>query len=85
MTAYAAMPETEPRDSSPSWLTVAVTYVVIFVGCVLAWPIYTRTDPRPLIVDVEGFSVFAPLYIAAQAIERFLEPLAARLDVTTAQ
>jgi len=47
--------------------------------------IYTTTDPNPLIVDVEGFSVFAPLYIVAQAIERLLEPFAARYWVTTKQ
>jgi hypothetical protein len=56
---------------------------LVVLGGVAAWVIYTTTDPKPLIIDVDGFAVFAPLYIAAQAIERFLEPLAARVNVTT--
>jgi hypothetical protein len=57
----------------------------VLVAGVGAWLLYTRTDPNPLILDVEGFSVFAPLYIAAQAIERFLEPFAALVNVTTSE
>src|SRR6266568_636413 len=71
------------QDSSPSWWTVVLSYVAVVVAGIGAWLIYTKTDPNPLVVDVQGFSVFAPLYIAAQAIERFLEPFAARLGTTT--
>jgi hypothetical protein len=62
-----------------------VSYIAVAVASVGAWLIYTKTDPDPLILDVDGFSVFAPLYIAAQAIERFLEPFAARVAVTTGE
>jgi hypothetical protein len=62
-----------------------VSYALVVVGCAAAWLIYTTTDPQALVVDVEGFSVFAPLYIAAQAIERILEPFAAKFDPTTEQ
>jgi hypothetical protein len=72
-------------DSSPSWWTVGLSYLLVLAAGVVAWLIYTGTDPNPLILDVEGFSVFAPLYIAAQAIERFLEPLAGRIGTTTSE
>jgi hypothetical protein len=61
------------------------SYATVVLACVIAAVIYTVTDPQPLIVNVEGFSLFAPLYIAAQAIERFLEPLAAIWGVTADQ
>lgn len=72
-------------DSSPSALRIGVSYVVVALSGVIAWLIYTKSDPAPLVVDVEAFSVFAPLYIAAQAIERFLEPFAARWSTTTTE
>jgi hypothetical protein len=76
---------TPPSSSSPRVRTVSLSYLAVLVAGVGAWLLYTRTDPNPLILDVEGFSVFAPLYIAAQAIERFLEPLAALVNVTTSE
>jgi hypothetical protein len=79
------MATSEQLDSSPDGGLVAGSYVLVVLGCALAWYVYTKTDPQPLILDVEGFSVFAPLYITAQAIERFLEPLAAVLNVTTSK
>src|SRR6266705_1823269 len=75
----------DATSSSPREGTVVWSYVAVLVAGVGAWLIYTRTDPNPLILNVEGFSVFAPLYIAAQAIERFLEPFAARFNVTTVE
>lgn len=72
-------------DSSPSSAHVVWSYVAVGIAAVVAALIYTRTDPQPLIVDVSGFSVFAPLYIAAQAIERLLEPAAARWNNTTTE
>lgn len=79
------MSATTNPSSSPSWHAVAWPYVLVIAAGVGAWQIYTQTDPKPLVVDVEGFAVFAPLYIAAQAIERFLEPLAALINVTTGE
>ena len=79
------MPAPSNVDSSPSAKTVGLSYLAVALAGVGAWLIYTGTDPDPLIVDVDGFSVFAPLYIAAQAIERLLEPFAARFAVTTSE
>src|ERR1044072_4732167 len=72
-------------DSSPSNATVIISYIGVVVAGVAAAAIYVVSDPQPLLIDTSGFSVFAPLYIAAQAIERFLEPAAALWNNTTAQ
>jgi len=73
----------DPAASSPSRTLIAVSYVAVVLAGIAAWFIFKCTDPDPLIVDADAFTVFAPLYVAAQAIERFLEPLAARTKPTT--
>jgi hypothetical protein len=70
-------------DSSPTKIRIALSYLIVVAAAALGWLIYTKTDPQQLVVDASGFSVFAPLYIVAQAIERFLEPLASRWNSTT--
>lgn len=72
-------------DTSPSQSSVLWSYALVIAAGFAAWGIFKATDPAPLVVDTTGFSVFAPLYIAAQAIERFLEPFAARWNNTTAE
>src|SRR6266487_877328 len=71
--------------SSPSVNNISGSYVFVILAGIAAWQIYTRTDPAPLIVNADTFSVFAPFYIAAQAIERFLEPAASRWNPTTSE
>ena len=72
-------------DPSPSLKNVGWSYVLVILAGIVAWWIYTKSDPAPLIVNADTFSVFAPFYIAAQAIERFLEPAASRWNPTTGQ
>jgi len=72
-------------DSSPSLKNITLSYVFVAAAAVAAWLIYTKTDPGALIVNADTFTVFAPFYIAAQAIERTLEPLAARWKNTTVE
>jgi hypothetical protein len=73
-----------PQEGIPSepaaWAAVGVAVLAAVVGAVL----FLLTDPD-LHLDVEGFAVFAPVYFAAQAIERLLEPLASVYTATTAQ
>jgi len=72
-------------DSSPSAQNVYWSYALVIASAIVAWWIYTKSDPGSLVVDADNFSVFAPFYIAAQAIERFLEPFASRWNNTTAE
>jgi len=58
---------------------------LVVIAAVVAWWIYTKTDPGSLVVDADNFAVFAPFYIAAQAIERLLEPFASRWNNTTTE
>lgn len=73
----------DPKASSPNRLLIWLSYAAVVLAGVAAWVIFKCTDPDPLVVDADAFTVFAPLYIAAQAIERFLEPIAARANPTT--
>jgi hypothetical protein len=71
------------ESTGPSWENIGLSYFFVALAVVGAWLIYTKTDPGPLVIDADAFTVFAPFYIAAQAIERVLEPLAARWKNTT--
>jgi hypothetical protein len=62
------------------WVTFGV---VVFFSAVSA-ALYVLTDPD-LHLDLENFAVFAPIYAAAQAIERLLEPIAARYKPSAEQ
>jgi hypothetical protein len=62
------------------WGTVGA--VLVFMGVSAA--IFARTDPD-LHLDLENFTVFAPIYAVAQAVERLLEPIAARLKPSGAE
>jgi hypothetical protein len=56
--------------------------VVLFLG--VSALIFELTDPN-LHLELKSFTVFAPIYAAAQAIERLLEPIAARYKPTDEQ
>jgi hypothetical protein len=53
-------------------------FAIVLAAAALAAFLYALTDPD-LNLDLESFVVFAPIYAAAQAIERLLEPLASVL------
>jgi hypothetical protein len=57
----------------PDALWVGLGYLLLIVGLVLGWALWKLIDPKPL-VAAAGFSIFAPLYILAQGIERLIEP-----------
>lgn len=61
-----------PATSSVGWL--AVSYSVVAASAAIAVFIRSRHHPAGF-TPGSGISVFAPLYILTQAIERFLEPL----------
>jgi hypothetical protein len=62
------------------WLTFGVVVLFSVVSAV----IYVLTDPN-LHLDLENFAVFAPVYAAAQALERLLEPIASRFKPSAKQ
>jgi hypothetical protein len=67
-TAAAATP---PASVSIGW--VGVSYLVIAAGAGLGIVLWWLRNPAPF-TPASGISVFAPLYILAQAIERVIEP-----------
>jgi hypothetical protein len=54
---------------------IAGAYVIVVLGAALGISLWYVLDPEPFTAGA-GFSVFAPLYILAQSIERLLEPFA---------
>jgi len=81
--AQAPQDNGKTEQSAPSRKNVTRSYLAVVAAAVVAWLIYTRTDPGSIIVNADTISVFAPFYIAAQAIERLLEPFASRWNNTT--
>ena len=72
-------------DSSlPSARLVWLTFSVAVVFSVISGVIFALSDPD-LHLDLKNFAVFAPIYAAAQAIERLLEPIAARYKPADAE
>jgi hypothetical protein len=63
---------------SPDPVYVAIAYLVLVLGGALGIGLWYWRDPAPL-VPAAGISVFAPLYILSQSIERLLEPFVASL------
>ena len=55
------------------WRYIVVAYLVVLMGTGGGWLINSLTHPSASKV-VQGISVFAPLYVVAQALERLLEP-----------
>lgn len=67
-------------DAGVVWRTFGI--VILFSAASAV--IYVVSDPD-LHLDLENFAVFAPIYAAAQAIERLLEPIAARFKPSVEQ
>jgi hypothetical protein len=74
---------TYPPDAAlPSARVVWDTFGLVVLFSVGSAFLFVWTDPD-LHLDLENFAVFAPIYAAAQAIERLLEPIAARYRPST--
>lgn len=56
----------------PMW--VVISYVAVIVGAVIALIARPHVDVPEIKID-EGFTALAVIYIAAQSIERFMQPL----------
>jgi len=69
-------------QARPRTWVVVVTMLFTLAGAFVGALIFDWKKPD-LHLDTEGFAVFAPIFFAAQAVERFLEPLASRLNPTT--
>lgn len=69
---------TSSREDLPRWrshgLWAVVSVAIVAVGYAVALGVHSWKDPSALVVG-QDFSIFAFLYIAAQAIERILEPV----------
>ncbi|KIQ65543.1 hypothetical protein TR51_16970 [Kitasatospora griseola] len=54
-------------------LYIAAAYILVIVGGILSWVgDFVRHPAVPQVV--QGLGIFAALYVAAQAIERLVEP-----------
>ena len=82
MEAHAAV--VDDSEQLPGWRLILAMLALVVVAGVVAVVAFLATDPQ-LHLDPEGFAVFAPIYVAAQAIERLLEPVASRLNPSTTQ
>jgi hypothetical protein len=82
MEAHAgAAAETEQL---PGWGLILSMVALVVIAAIAGVIAFLATDPQ-LHLNPQGFAVFAPIYVAAQAIERFLEPIASRLNPTNEQ
>lgn len=78
-TSHATPADSQLPSGTLAWFSFGGVVGAAVVG---GW-IFVWTDPQ-LHLDPDGFAVFAPIYIAAQAVERLLEPIASRY-MTAAQ
>lgn len=77
------MSDTSAAESSGSDHSGLLWYLLVIGAAVAAYFIAKGPGPDdPPLVDVDNFSIFAPMYIVAQAVERFLEPISKSLDDT---
>jgi hypothetical protein len=62
----------ESKGTSP--LAIGIGYVLVVAGAFVGWQLWKHVKPGEL-TPGPNFTIFAPLYILAQGIERFLDPL----------
>lgn len=74
--------QNESEGPDTSW--VLGGYALVFVGAIAAWVLFEAIDPK-YATPAAGFTAFAPLYVLAQAIERFMEPFTKYLGSTSDQ
>jgi uncharacterized membrane protein YbhN (UPF0104 family) len=68
-------------DRRPSTSLAWWTFGVVLAAAIGAYFLFVAIDPN-LHLDLKSFVVFAPIYAAAQGIERLLEPLASIYKTT---
>ena len=79
------MSDASAKTASARSPNVLAWYALVVAVAVGAFFIARDVAPdNPPLVDVDNFSIFAPMYIVAQAIERFLEPISRWSDPTRA-
>ena len=61
----------EPSGPDLGW--VIAGYLLIVAGAGLGWVLWDQIDPDKF-KPTTGFTIFAPLYVLAQGIERVVEP-----------
>jgi hypothetical protein len=64
--------------TGPDVVWVIIAFALVIGGGFAAWGIYEWQKPSPFL-PAAGISVFAPMYVIAQAIERLLEPFTSML------
>lgn len=74
-TPAAAAGAESPEPTTINQPLTMFAYAVVVLAALAAWAIYEWRDPTEFKPE-PGISIFAVLYIAAQAIERILEPFA---------
>lgn len=52
---------------------MVISFILVILGAVASSLIFLWQDPK-LYVPAAGISIFAPMYVIAQAIERLMEP-----------
>jgi hypothetical protein len=67
-----------PPAATAGPIAVLIGYLAVAAGALLGILLWRWNDPQPF-TPAEGISVFAPLYIVTQAIERFIEPFSTYL------
>lgn len=71
ITSAAASKEVK---SSAHWAFFVIGFALVAAGWAWGYRITTQVKPVPF-TPVEGISIFAVMYVFAQALERFLEPI----------
>lgn len=66
----------------PNFIYYGFAYALVFAGAGIGWVIFHYHHPKATILPT-GIGPFALLYIFAQAIERFLEPISTGIDKRT--
>jgi len=79
-TSTAAAARKPAVTADPAY--IAAAYVVVVLGGAVGIALWYWLDPEPFDAGA-GISVFAPLYILAQSIERVLEPFATYLGAAS--
>jgi hypothetical protein len=80
-TSTAAAAKKPAVTADPAF--IAGAYVILILGAALGISLWYILDPEPFVPGA-GLSIFAPLYILAQSIERLLEPFATYLGSASA-
>lgn len=81
-TSTAAAARKPAVTADPAY--IAAAYVIVILGAAVGIALWHGLDPDPFVPGA-GISIFAPLYILAQSIERVLEPFATYFGAATVE